>query len=178
MNTIEPTTGESNFGGLTAEGTYTWSLNTTVCDGIACVVDGAKRDRLVWPGDLVIQTQTMSISTYDMEPLRNSIEALFFGQAEDGMLPYLGWDFQGRNHSYMSFTYHLHNLISLAHYVRYTGDYEYLAKKWPDFVRAIEWSLSHIDDTGLMNVTSDRDWLRVGMGGHVSYSNTEGRGLF
>ena len=168
MNTIDPKTGEANFGGLTAEGTYTWSLNTTVCEGDACVVDGAKRDRLVWPGDLVIQTQTMSVSTYEMTPLRQSLESLFYQQKDDGMLPYLGWDFQGRKHGYVSFTYHLHNLISLSHYVRYSGDEEYLSDKWPNFVRAVEWSLSHVDDSGLMNVTSDRDWLREGMGGHVS----------
>jgi hypothetical protein len=47
LNTIDPSTGKSNFGGLTAEGTYTWSLNTTVCESeAACLVDGAKRDRL------------------------------------------------------------------------------------------------------------------------------------
>nr|XP_036575468.1 uncharacterized protein CTRU02_14596 [Colletotrichum truncatum]KAF6782040.1 hypothetical protein CTRU02_14596 [Colletotrichum truncatum] len=163
--------GESNFGGRTAEGTYTWSLNTTVCEGIACVVDGAKRDRLVWPGDLVVQVQTMAVSTYDMEPLRVSLESLFFGQAANGMLPYLGWDFQGRKHGYVSFTYHLHNLNSLAHYVRYSGDNEYLAAKWPAFVKAINWSLSHIDSTGLMLVTSNRDWLRAGMGGHNIEAN-------
>ncbi|KAL2783031.1 hypothetical protein BJX66DRAFT_345321 [Aspergillus keveii] len=39
LNTIDPSTGESNFGGLTAEGTYTWSLNTTVCESeAACLV--------------------------------------------------------------------------------------------------------------------------------------------
>lgn len=135
---------------------------------MACVVDGAKRDRLVWPGDLVVQTQSVAVSTYDMVPLRDSIESLFYGQNENGMLPYLGWDFQGRKHGYVSFTYHLHNLGTLAHYVRYSGDRKYLAEKWPAFKKGIAWSLSHIDSSGLMNVTSNRDWLRVGMGGHVS----------
>ncbi|KAL2837609.1 alpha-L-rhamnosidase A precursor [Aspergillus pseudodeflectus] len=172
LNTIDPTTGESNFGGRTAQGTYTWSLNTTVCESdAACLVDGAKRDRLVWPGDLMIQAQTVAVSTNDMVPLRDSIESLFVGQHGNGMLPYLGWDFQGRKHGYVSFTYHLHNLITLAHYARFSGDTEYLAAKWPAFKKAIEWSLSHVDASGLMNVTSNRDWLRVGMGGHNIEAN-------
>ncbi|EHK96005.1 hypothetical protein M7I_8318 [Glarea lozoyensis 74030] len=37
---------------------------------------------------------------------------------------------------------------------------------WDNFKRGLAWSLSYIDETGLMNVTSSADWLRVGMGGH------------
>jgi hypothetical protein len=37
---------------------------------------------------------------------------------------------------------------------------------WDDVKLAMNFSLSFIDASGLMNVTSPNDWLRFGMGGH------------
>lgn len=105
-----------------------------------------------------------------MDAIYNSIDSLLIEQNKNGMLPYLGWDYQARQHSYISFTYHLHNLISLAHYIRFSGNDAYLTATWPRWVAAMNWSLASIDSSGLMNVTSNRDWLRSGMGGHVSHT--------
>lgn len=55
LSTIDPKTGEANFDRPTAEGTYTWSLDTAFYEGSVYTADGAKGDCLVWPGDLVIQ---------------------------------------------------------------------------------------------------------------------------
>jgi hypothetical protein len=48
---------------------------------------------------------------------------------------------------------------------------EYLSSLWPQWKLALQFSLSFIDDTGLMNVTSPSDWLRFGMGGHNIEAN-------
>lgn len=48
---------------------------------------------------------------------------------------------------------------------------EYLQGKWDDWKFAMNYSLSTIDDSGLMNVTSSNDWLRFGMGGHNIEAN-------
>jgi len=53
-----------------------------------------------------------------------------------------------------SFTYHLYNLIAVANYYHYTGDVTYLQSVWSHFTRGLAWSLSFIDDSGLMNVTA------------------------
>jgi hypothetical protein len=51
------------------------------------------------------------------------------------------------------------------------GDIEYLSSLWSQWKLALSFSLSFIDDTGLMNVTSPSDWLRFGMGGHNIEAN-------
>lgn len=81
------------------------------------------------------------------------------------MLPYAGIGFAELQVT--SFTYHLYTLISLSYYFHYSGDISYAQKYWDQYKFAMSWSLGHIDNTGMMNVTSPADWLRVGMGGHV-----------
>lgn len=65
-----------------------------------------------------------------------------------------------------SFTYHLYSILGLNNYWIYTGDIEYLQENWGRVKQALGYSLSFIDETGLANVTSSADWLRVGMGRH------------
>lgn len=52
------------------------------------------------------------------------------------------------------------------------GDIEYLSTLWDKWKFALSFSLSFIDDSGLMNVTSPADWLRFGMGGHNIEANS------
>lgn len=144
-----------------------WWSNYTVANGTSATVDGAKRDRLVWPGDMVISIPSIFASTNDLYSVFNSLESLLRLQKPDGMLPYAGVPFSTKV-SFVSFTYHLHNLISMAYYYQYSGDLSWLSSRWEVFKRGIEWSLGSVDSSGLMNVTSSSDWLRAGMGGHVS----------
>jgi hypothetical protein len=51
------------------------------------------------------------------------------------------------------------------------GQLEYSKSLWDQWKLALNFSLSFIDDTGLMNVTSPSDWLRFGMGGHNIEAN-------
>jgi hypothetical protein len=97
-------------------------------------------------------------------------------------MPYAGYPFDTLG--IVSFTYHLYSLIGISYYYKYSGDLEYLTSKWNNFKKGLSWSLSYIDSTGLMNVTSGADWLRVGMGGHnieanaiLYYTLTEGIAL-
>lgn len=164
--TIDPIYGYSlvTYGDDTPRFSSDWYVNYTITNGSSCTVDGAKRDRLVWPGDLVVSAPAIFVSTNDMYTVKNSLESLLVTQDADGMLPYAGRPFP----AITSFTYHLHNLIAMADYYLYTGNITWMQQNWYRWTAGISWSLSNIDDTGLMNVTSTSDWLRVGMGGHVS----------
>jgi hypothetical protein len=144
-----------------------WYSNYTIANGTSATVDGAKRDRLVWPGDMIISIPSIFVSTNDLYTVKNSIESLLRLQKSDGMLPYAGAPFSTVT-NITSFTYHLHNLISMAYYYQYSGDLSWLSFHWDQFKLGIEWSLSSVDSSGLMNVTTSADWLRAGMGGHVS----------
>ncbi|KAL1874197.1 hypothetical protein Plec18167_006134 [Paecilomyces lecythidis] len=153
---------------ITLPETTPWWSNYTITNGSSALTDGAKRDRLVWPGDMSISLESIVVSTYDLYSLRNSLESLFALQHADGRLPYAGQPFPQTT---ISFTYHLHSLIGVSYYYKYSGDHAWLSKYWRQFKRAIGWSLSSVDDSGMANVTASADWLRFGMGGHNIEAN-------
>lgn len=141
-----------------------WYTNFTVSQGTAVTTDGAKRDRLVWPGDMYIAIPGIAVSTYDMLAVRNALDVVFWRQYADGRLPYAGPPLS--YHNEFSDTYHMHTLLGVYDYVMYSGDVNWLRKKWPDYMRAFYVSVSKIDSKNLMHVTSPFDWNRHGMGGH------------
>jgi len=147
--------------------TDTWWNNATITDGSSCVVDGAKRDREVWPGDMSVALPSIFVSTNDLQSVQNSLNSLLVLQNSTGQLPYAGYPFDKLG--IVSFTYHLYSLIGISYYYQYSGDLDYLESVWNHFTSGLAWSLGYIDSSGLMNVTSAADWLRVGMGGHVSF---------
>ena len=150
-------------------GPDTWWNNFTVTNGSSCLVDGAKRDRLVWAGDMSIAVPSIAVSTYDLISVQNSLNSLFDQQnRSSGQLPYAGIPFP----SIYSATYHLYTLIGIADYYLWSSDLSYLQSKWDQWKLGLEFSLSFIDNSGMMNVTSPNDWLRFGMGGHNIEANS------
>jgi hypothetical protein len=145
--------------------TDTWYNNATIAEGSSCVVDGAKRDREVWPGDMSVSLPSIFVSTNDLQSAQNSLNSLLVLQNATGQLPYAGYPFNDLG--IVSYTYHLYSLIGISYLYEYSGDLAYLQSVWHHFTRGLAWSLGYIDSSGLMNVTSPADWLRVGMGGHV-----------
>lgn len=110
---------------------------------------------------------TIFVSTNDMGSIRNGLESLLAIQNSSGALPYAGSPFQEQTGWY-SFTYHLHNLLDIDLYYQFTNDLEFVQGVWKNFTLGLAFSISYVDDTGLLNVTTSNDWLRIGMGGHVS----------
>lgn len=174
MCTIDPTAGDSLIyeGGVesTDSEPVEWYNNSTISNGSAVLVDGAKRDRVVYSGDILISQPGIFVSSYDMEMLRESLDSLLTLQESSGALPYSGrplvvalpW----------SFTYHLHTLIDINQYYTYTGNETYLESVWGIFKHALNYSLSFMDDSGMADVKTPADWLRSGMGGHNIEANS------
>lgn len=122
------------------------------------------------PGDIVVAAPTILVSTNDMDSLRNSLDSLLALQNSSGALPYAGnpfWESVGEPYS---FTYHMHSLLDIGIYYEFTEDLGYLQSVWKNFTLGLEYTISFVDETGLLNVTTTPDWLRLGMGGHVSYN--------
>ena len=146
-------------------GLTTWYNNFTIANGSAVLTDGAKRDRLIWPGDMAIAVPAIVASYYDIQSIEDSLNSLYSLQNETtGQLPYAGIPFTERG--LQSDTYHLYSLIGLADHFLYTGSLDYVEGKWDQFVAGLNYSLSTIDDSRLANISYSNDWLRFGMGGH------------
>ncbi|KAL6709102.1 hypothetical protein ACN47E_001918 [Coniothyrium glycines] len=173
--TIDPTHGDALIhireinSSISDATNVTWYYNTTITNGTSALVDGAKRDRLVWAGDMAIAVPGVVVSTNDVVSIETSLNSLFDVQnSSTGQLPYAGRPFP----LILSFTYHLYTLIGVADHYLYTGDIDYLSSLWDKYKLALAFSLSFIDDSGLANVTSPADWLRFGMGGHNIEANS------
>ncbi|KAI4205277.1 MAG: hypothetical protein LQ350_000599 [Teloschistes chrysophthalmus] len=141
-----------------------WYNNFTIGNGTAITTDGAKRDRMAYPGDMAIAVPGIAVSTYDMVAVRTALDSLFIRQYADGGLPYAGPPMG--YHDEFSDTYHLHTLLGVWNYILYTDDVRWLQDHWGAYLHAFEHSLSKVDLTGLFHVTSNHDWLRPGMTGH------------
>ncbi|EIN13193.1 Six-hairpin glycosidase [Punctularia strigosozonata HHB-11173 SS5] len=168
--TIDPHYGDAVIhpANVDSAGTLQWWLNITISNGTSVLVDGAKRDRLVWAGDMSIAVPSIVTSTNDLVSIQNSLNSLFAVQDKtSGQLPYAGQPFP----LMLSQTYHMYTLIGVANYYFYSNDIEYIVNMWDDVKLAVDFALSFVDDSGLMDVTSPNDWLRYGMGGHNIEAN-------
>lgn len=152
-----------------------WWSNSTITNGTSALADGPKRDKLIWPGDLAISVPGIFLSTSDAITIKWSLEQIFATQnTTTGILPYFAAPLIAHPvsklvaavHQIFSFNYHLYTILALNFYYVYSDDIDYLRENWHRVVIALDYSLSTVDETGLANVTSNIDWLRVGMGGH------------
>ena len=141
-----------------------WYSNYTVSRGTVVTTDGAKRDRMVWPGDMTIAVPGIAVSTYDMLAVRNALNVIYDHQYGDGSMPYAGPPMGAFGE--FSDTYHLHTLIGTYYYVLYSGDLDWLKERWTAYIQALAVSVGKVDEFNLLHVSSTSDWNRWGMTGH------------
>jgi Bacterial alpha-L-rhamnosidase 6 hairpin glycosidase domain len=138
-----------------------WENDAVVGVGTEVLVDGAKRDRSVWPGDMGISVPTAYVSTDDLTAVRNSLTTLYNGQESSGELPYAGPEFN----FYGSDTYHMWTLIGTYNYYLDTGDSSWLSGIWSKYQLGVNYITGKIDGSGLLDVTGTSDWARTDQGG-------------
>ena len=169
-NTIAPDTGRTRVAPNPG-----WQNSAVIGPGTSVLTDGAKRDRTVWPGDLGVALPTAYASLNDTKSSRNALEALYWLQRGDGMLPYAGPEISRldstEGDTYVSDTYHLWTLVGTGLYHRYTDDTNWVRWIWPRYVKAMDFSLAKVDGTGLLNVSGLLDWGRSFSPGHKITAN-------
>ncbi|EIN05763.1 Six-hairpin glycosidase [Punctularia strigosozonata HHB-11173 SS5] len=145
-----------------------WANNATLGVAGPIIVDGAKRDRAVWPGDMGIAVPTQFVSTNDLLPTKNALSTMFVHiNPVTGALPESGPPLSQLD----SDTYHMWTLIGTYNYHLYSGDDAWLSTIWANYTKAVAYVESKVDSSGLMNVTGLRDWARLGGGGHNAEGN-------
>ncbi|CAN9188782.1 unnamed protein product [Alternaria alternata] len=144
-----------------------WANNGTLGPGETIIVDGAKRDRAVWPGDMGIAVPSTFVSTGDLESVKNALQVMFDYQNPDGSFPEAGPPLLQQN----SDTYHMWTMIGTYNYMLYTNDAAFVQKNWARYKRAMEYVYAkvEVDGSGLFNQTGTRDWARWQTG----FNNTE-----
>jgi hypothetical protein len=144
-----------------------WENNGVVGVGSSVLVDGAKRDRSVWSGDMGVSLPTAYVSTGDLVSTRNSLTTLYQHQSSSGELEYGGPEFN----FYGSDTYHTWALVGTSTYYAYSSDKAWLDSIWSQYRRGMDFITAKIDGAGLLNVTGTSDWARGGQGGENIEAN-------
>ncbi len=135
---------------------------------IPVVVDGAKRDRSVWSGDLAVQGPVIYYSTGATEYMRESLRLLGSYGAADGRVstnlpgewPVGTGPTSDSEARIYSANYTLWWAKALADYYLYAGDKEFLKEEWPILTRELDWSASQVASDGLFvtNQKNGHDW--------------------
>lgn len=71
-NNVPPNTGRQ-IPALTSG----WANNGTLGPGDTIIVDGAKRDRAVWPGDMGVAVPSTFVSVGDLTSVKNSLQVMY-----------------------------------------------------------------------------------------------------
>lgn len=96
-----------------------WANNGSLANGTTVVVDGAKRDRAVWPGDMGVAVPSSFVSLgNDLDSVRNALQTMYDHQNSDGSFPEAGPPLLQQG----SDTYHMWTMIGTYNYLLYTND--------------------------------------------------------
>ncbi|MFJ6086976.1 MGH1-like glycoside hydrolase domain-containing protein [Streptomyces sp. NPDC092369] len=165
--TVQLNTIASNQGRAWPPPSSAWDNGATVGVGDSVLVDGAKRDRTVWPGDMGIAVPTQYAYSNDLVSTRNALTTMFNAQSAAGEIPWSGPPFNLTG----SDTYHTWTLLGTSTYYTYTADRAWLDSEWADYKRGMAFITNKIDGNNLLNVTRTQDWARVGQGGENISAN-------
>ncbi|WP_433378951.1 alpha-L-rhamnosidase C-terminal domain-containing protein [Actinoplanes sp. CA-142083] len=158
-------------------GAYTLQLNMKPAglNGLpdARIYDGAKRDRSIWTGDLLVQGPTIINTLGDVGAayLKSSLDALFATQRADGALPGSP-DFAKRTSPagsplFYSNNYSGYGARAAIDYYRYTGDRDYIVGLLPSLRRELAYNDTFRTANNLV-ASNDRDFWQATQTGEVT----------
>ena len=131
------------------------------------MIDGAKRDRAIWSGDMNVEIPSIAYSTDNTAYAKGALELLGSYQLTSG---FVTGDLppqddlspskpSGSTGSY-SADYSIYWLLDLADYYLYSGDTAFVTQELPIVTDELAWDASQVNSTGLLVTTSsdDADW--------------------
>ena len=142
------------------------SADAALNNDIPVIVDGAKRDRSVWSGDLAVQGLVDYYSTFATEYVRDSLHVLGSNADADGRVstnlnaewPVHSGTAPSPHVRVYSSNYTLWWVRVLAEYYLYTGDKKFLAEEWPTLTKELAWASTQVNKDGLF-VTDKKNGL-------------------
>jgi hypothetical protein len=158
-------------------GAYTLQLDMKLpgVNGLpdARIYDGAKRDRSIWTGDLLVQGPTIlnTLGQVGADYLKSSLDALFATQRADGALPGSP-DFSKRTSPagsplFYSNNYSGYGARAAIDYFRYTGDRDYIVSRLPALRRELAYNQTFLTADNLV-ASNDRDFWQATQTGEVT----------
>lgn len=127
-------------------------------NSLPCMIDGAKRDRAVFGGDLHISGRAAAFSSANLEAVRGSIELLTSHQTKDGYLgnlcpiqaPKHITDDEPPTYAFYSLTYALLLVVAIKDYWLFSGDEKIVKEIWQKAKNLICFAERFQDDRNLV----------------------------
>ncbi|NRG43065.1 hypothetical protein HRK28_19330 [Rathayibacter sp. VKM Ac-2835] len=132
-------------------------------DPLPVILDGARRDRSVWSGDLIVQIPNVFYTTAAAEYVSGSIAFLNSFQEPDGRLParmppLFPPAVPPQHGQVYSAVYSMHQITNVALHLEHTGDLDFARSQWPAVLRQLAYDRALVDDRDLY-ITDDENGL-------------------
>jgi hypothetical protein len=143
-------------------------VGVAACFNVPVIFDGAKRDRAIWSGDLMVTDPVaqLSLGTNSVPYVTGSIDSIMNLQAASGRLT-SAVGFRGCGAFDYAVTYSAYSAIIAVQYYRYTGDTAYVTSLLPKLEAATAYHATRLDADGLV-VTNDPDYWQTRQNGEVT----------
>ncbi|HSZ30734.1 MAG TPA: family 16 glycoside hydrolase, partial [Pseudonocardiaceae bacterium] len=165
--TVTSSTGSTLFSNALSSSSALSDFTVPGTNEYASMVDGAKRDRAIWSGDMNVEIPSIAYSTDNTAYAKGALELLGSYQLTSGFvtgdLPpqddLSPSEPSGTTGSY-SASYSVYWLLDLADYYRYSGDTAFVTQELPVVKNELAWDASQVNSTGLLvtNSSDDDDW--------------------
>jgi len=119
-------------------------------EGDWVIVDGAKRDRLVWSGDMGIAGPVVYVSSGRFDIVRNTLLSLAHWQFPEGLYPACSRAELGAAASKMFLEYSVWQVVNSYDYYLYSGDRDFLKEIYPGLLKAMEFHHSRANRDGII----------------------------
>ena len=137
---------------IKSEEGYVRGSNRKICDGEWVLVDGAKRDRLLWICDLNVSAASMYATFNETDIVKNALAEMVKSQLEHGNIPAASPVGFVKDSTYTFFEGAQWWIYVFEEYFRYTNDVEFVKKYYRSAVRMLEYAESLCDEDGLVRV--------------------------
>ena len=140
---------------------------TTTCSQAPTILDGAKRDRRPWSGDLSVEGRTLFDSLGFGSGGSDYIKAAIGGfgsspQANGSICGqisnWIAYPSANVSCSFYSPTYSMYYPINLAEYYLYSGDTAFAESQYQTMRNELAYNAATVDPTTGLSVASGRDW--------------------
>jgi alpha-L-rhamnosidase len=165
--TVTSSTGSTLFSDALSSPSVLSDFTVPGTNEYASLVDGAKRDRAIWSGDLNVEIPGVSYSTGNAAYIKGALQLLGSYQLTSGFvtgdLPpqdaLAPAEPSGTTGSY-SASYSVYWLLDLADYYLYSGDTAFVTQELPVVKNELAWDASQVDSAGLLvtNGSDGADW--------------------
>ncbi|KAF4343807.1 alpha-L-rhamnosidase A [Fusarium beomiforme] len=142
---------------------------------LACIIDGAKRDRVSFGGDAFVTGRSIAYSTGDFEAWKGTIELLLSHQTKEGYLgnlcPIQAPGHEGHDdppvYGHYSLTCALLLVVSIKDYWMHSGDRAFVENSYGQLERQMEFTREFLKSDGLIEAPLYLSMTWFPMGGPV-----------